>query len=150
LHGLALIIQRLWSKLGIKLWTWLAWLITFNFVNITWVFFRAKEWDDAVKVLGSMFSLDNVVLPNALEGRLGFLTDLGVYFGGFVKNIGGSFYTPVWIVSGFILVLMFKNSIQKTYLLKMNYRMVLFVAFLFHVSLISMVSIKSEFLYFNF
>ena len=150
LHGLALIIQRLWSKLGIKLWTWLAWLITFNFVNIAWVFFRAKEWDDALKVLSSMFSLDNVVLPNALEGRLGFLTDLGVYFGGFVKNIGGSFYTPVWIVSGFILVLMFKNSIQKTYLLKMNYRMVLFVAFLFHVSLISMVSIKSEFLYFNF
>jgi len=57
-HGIALVIHRAWSKLGFKLWTWLAWLITFNFVNIAWVFFRAKEWDDAIKVLGNMFSID--------------------------------------------------------------------------------------------
>ena len=49
LHGFALVIHRAWSKLGFKLWTWLAWLITFNFINIAWVFFRAKEWGDAVK-----------------------------------------------------------------------------------------------------
>jgi alginate O-acetyltransferase complex protein AlgI len=57
LHGLALMVQRFWSKLGFKLWTWLAWLITFNFVNIAWVFFRAKEWEDAVKVLSGMVGL---------------------------------------------------------------------------------------------
>jgi D-alanyl-lipoteichoic acid acyltransferase DltB (MBOAT superfamily) len=44
LHGMALVIFRLWNQLGLKLWTWLAWAITFNFINITWVFFRAEEW----------------------------------------------------------------------------------------------------------
>ncbi|MFC1659732.1 MBOAT family O-acyltransferase [Pseudomonadota bacterium] len=58
LHGLAMIIHRFWLKLEFKIWTWLAWLTTFLFVNITWVFFRAKEWGDAKKVLSGMFSSD--------------------------------------------------------------------------------------------
>jgi alginate O-acetyltransferase complex protein AlgI len=150
LHGLALIVQRFWSKLGFKLWTWLAWLITFNFVNIAWVFFRAKEWDDAVKVLGSMFSLDNIVLPNMFESRLPFLTDIGINYGGIVENISGNFYTPVWILFGFILVLLFKNSIQKINNFQPSYKTTLFVAYLFYYSLTSMISKNSEFLYFNF
>jgi len=149
LHGLALIVQRLWSKLGIKLWTWLAWLITFNFVNITWVFFRAKEWDDAVKVLGSMFSLDNIILPNMLENRLSFLTEFGIYFGGFVENIGGSFYTPIWIFSGFVLVLMFKNSIQKINKFQLSYKTASLAGLAFTIGVLSLNKV-SEFLYFNF
>ena len=50
LHGMALVIHRAWSKLGFKLWGWFAWFITFNFINISWVFFRAREWEDAIKV----------------------------------------------------------------------------------------------------
>ena len=41
----------------------LAWFITFNFINITWIFLEQKKiFESAMKVLGSMFSLDNVVL----------------------------------------------------------------------------------------
>jgi len=57
LHALALITHRAWSLLGIKLWTWTAWFITFNFINIAWVFFRAKEWNDAIKVLSGMVNV---------------------------------------------------------------------------------------------
>jgi D-alanyl-lipoteichoic acid acyltransferase DltB (MBOAT superfamily) len=149
LHGLALIIQRLWEKLGLKLWTWLAWFVTFNFVNIAWVFFRAKEWEDAIKVLSSMFSLSNIVLPNALEGKLGFLTDFGIYFGGFVANIRGDFYTPVWILFGFIMVLMFKNSIQKIDDFQLNYKTVFLAGFAFTFGTLSLNKV-TEFLYFNF
>ena len=42
LHGFALVIHRVWQSLGFRLWSWLAWFITFNFINIAWVFFRAK------------------------------------------------------------------------------------------------------------
>ncbi len=62
LHGLALVIHRVWQSLGFKMNKILAWFITFNFVNMAWIFFRAKEWDDAIKVLSGMFSLDNVVI----------------------------------------------------------------------------------------
>jgi len=127
LHGLALIIQRLWSKLGIKLWTWIAWLITFNFVNITWVFFRAKEWDDAVKVLGAMFSFGN------LELTLNYLQ-------------------IIIILLGFIIIILFKNSI---YFYKEGFKFsmvkVMIFACLMTVSILAIrLGNTSEFLYFNF
>ena len=66
LHGIALAIHRLWQSLGFRMNKILAWFITFNFINITWIFFRAKDFESAIKVLGSMFSLDNVVLSKKL------------------------------------------------------------------------------------
>ena len=131
LHGLALIIQRLWGKLGLKLWTWLAWFITFNFINIAWVFFRAKEWSDAVKVLGAMFSLDNTAIKEIM--KIAFVSNSAIY----------------WIVLSFVLVLTFKNSIQKIDGFKLNYKNALFTSVLFTISILSL-SGESEFLYFQF
>ncbi len=41
LHGLGLVVYRIWRKLDVQLHFLLAWFITFNFINISWVFFRA-------------------------------------------------------------------------------------------------------------
>jgi len=101
LHGIALVIHRAWSLLGYKLWNWFAWFITFNFINITWVFFRAKEWGDAVKVLDGMFSLDYIVLPSFLLTKINFLEVYGVQFGGFFENIGSDINTVVWLFGCF-------------------------------------------------
>ena len=131
LHGMALVIHRAWSNLGFKMWTWLAWLITFNFVNVAWVFFRAKEWDDPVRGLGGMFSLDNVVIALSLE------------------NISGDLFTILWIIAGFILVLFFKNTVEKAKELKINYKTLFFTLFCLLAALLS-VNKVSEFLYFNF
>jgi len=149
LHGLALIIHRLWSKLGIELYSWVAWFITFNFVNIGWVFFRAKEWEDAIKVLKGMIGLSAIALPNLLENKLSFLKSYGIFFGGFVENIQGNYYTPVWIVVGFILVLIFKNSVEKITNFKLNLLSAIFISIILYYSLLSLNKI-SEFLYFNF
>ncbi len=54
LHGAAIIIYRVWSKFRITMPDILAWLLTFLFVNVTWVFFRAKTLDDALRVLRGM------------------------------------------------------------------------------------------------
>ena len=89
LHGSAIIIHRLWSQLGIKLWTWLAWLITFNFINIAWVFFRAKEWGAALKVLSAMFSFNHIVLPKVFKSTLLFIELNGVKFSDKIGDILG-------------------------------------------------------------
>jgi alginate O-acetyltransferase complex protein AlgI len=149
LHGIALVIQRGWSKLGFRLWTWLAWLITFNFVNIAWIFFRAKEWEHAVKILESMFSLNNIVLPSQLESKLYFLSNYGVEFGAFTPNFGRSIDLFIWFFIGFSLILTLKNSIQKLEDFKFNYKTSLFTSLIFIYSIISMYKV-SEFLYFNF
>lgn len=58
LHGLALVINHIWRKRKIKMPVWLAWLITFNFVNASFVLFRAKSLGDAFSILGSMIGLN--------------------------------------------------------------------------------------------
>jgi D-alanyl-lipoteichoic acid acyltransferase DltB (MBOAT superfamily) len=149
LHGLALSIHRLWTNLGFKMWTWLSWFITFNFVNITWVFFRAKEWDDAIKVLSSMFSLNNIVLPNFLSIKLQFLNPYGIKFGGFLDNIQADISIIVWLSFGFILILLFKNSMEKRDLFILNYQTVFLASICFLSAILSLNTI-SKFLYFNF
>ena len=152
LHGIALVIHRAWSilckKLGFKLWTWLAWLITFNFINIAWVFFRAKEWDGAVKVLGSMFSLD-IVFPAKLENKLSFLSNYGIKFGEYLININGNKWTIIMLFFIFILTLFFKNSIQRLDNFKLNYKTALWSGIVFVGGILSLTKV-SEFLYFNF
>ena len=88
------------------------WFITFNFINITWIFFRAKDFESAMKVLGSMFSLDNVVIHPMFQSKLGFLSQYGISFGGMFENIQGSREIIVWLFFAFILVLAFKNSMK--------------------------------------
>jgi D-alanyl-lipoteichoic acid acyltransferase DltB (MBOAT superfamily) len=149
LHGFALIVHRLWSKLNVKLYSWLAWFITFNFLNVTWIFFRAKEWEDAIKVLKGMVGLSGITLPYMLKSRLSFLTNYGVEFGGYIGNINGTLYTPIWIIIGFILVLLFKNSVEQVLNFKLNYKTAIGSAIIFVISVLSLTKV-SEFLYFNF
>jgi alginate O-acetyltransferase complex protein AlgI len=149
LHGIALVIHRAWNKLGFKLWTWLAWLITFNFINIAWVFFRAKEWDDALKVLGGMFSLDNIVLPEKLESKLSFLAHYGVEFNVWAGNIKGSIWTIIWLLCGFVIILLFKNTKKILYTFSPNVINSIFFVIVFGVGILA-VTRESEFLYFNF
>jgi len=128
LHGIALVIHRAWSKLGYKLWTWLAWFITFNFVNIAWIFFRAKEWNDAIKILKAMFNIEKnlILMVNYVE--------------------------MISILLGFIIILLFKNSMNYlnnrfSFTLK---QMLLFIIFMFISILMIRLRNSNEFLYFNF
>jgi alginate O-acetyltransferase complex protein AlgI len=47
MHGIALIVFRFWQKFGLRLPTLVAGLLTFLFVHITWIFFRAYSLGDA-------------------------------------------------------------------------------------------------------
>ena len=96
-----------------------------------------------------MFSLDNVVLPIFLESKLQFLNLFGITFGGFVANIGGDYFTPLWFVVGFILVLGFKNSMEKMDTFKKTKYFLIINLILFIYALMMMNKV-SEFLYFNF
>ena len=152
LHGLALIIHRIWQKVNIKLNNFIAWFITFNFINISWVFFRAKTWDDAIKVLKGMFTLkDNIILPTALEDKVPALltNSLNIKYDNFLVGIHGGVDTILWIIVGFVLVLFCKNSNEIAKEFKPNLFYALFASVLIFYISISM-GVKSEFLYFNF
>lgn len=52
LHGLAQILERAWGKCRDRLPLLLRWGLTFLFINIAWVFFRAPDCAGALELLG--------------------------------------------------------------------------------------------------
>lgn len=149
LHGLALCVHRLWKSLNFKMWGWIAWFITFNFVNIAWVFFRAKEWEDAIKVLKGMFGLNGIVLPKFLTDKLSFLSKYGVEFGSYLKAIYGDNSTILFLSLGFAISIFCKNTMELKSSFKFNALYGLTMIFAFVYSWIHLSNV-SAFLYFNF
>jgi D-alanyl-lipoteichoic acid acyltransferase DltB (MBOAT superfamily) len=147
LHGTALILHRAWNQLGFRMYTLLAWFITFNFVNMTWVFFRAKEWDDALKVLDGMF-FGTVVIPAPLAEKLGFLTQYGVEFGNWLHALNADRWIFAWIIATSITVFLLKNSMQLRDTFKPD--MIHMVSTILFFLSIFILYRKSEFIYFNF
>ena len=149
LHGAALICHRIWVNLGFKMNNLLAWFITFNFVNVTWIFFRAKTWDDALKVLKGMF-MGEVVFPAELAIRFPVLTEYGLEFGAGIQKIGGNKEISIALVFAFIIVLFLKNTNDLSKQFKPKIFNLLIVCLFFVYSVVSFLSVKSEFLYFDF
>lgn len=57
LHGSAILLHRAWKKKGRRLPGFLAWGLTFLFVHLAWVLFRAETFTDAILVYRSLFDV---------------------------------------------------------------------------------------------
>jgi alginate O-acetyltransferase complex protein AlgI len=147
LHGSAIVIHRAWKSLGFTMYKYLAWFITFNFINITWIFFRANEWKDASKILYGMFFGD-VIFSGKLEYQWSYLKSFGIEFGQFMIHLGGHRSTIVWLLIAFVLILLpNSNTLTKKFSANIWYLMLTLCILLY--SLLNLAK-KSEFLYFNF
>ncbi len=150
LHGIATIIHRIYNHLGFKMYGWLAWLITFNFINVAWIFFRAKELEDALKVLRGMLGFNGVILPGALSSRLEFLQALGIRFDLWMVHMRADYTIAAPILTALLLSLLGKNSTYFRNRFTPNKTTAFLVAFIFYYGLLNLLTVKSEFLYFNF
>lgn len=149
LHGLGLVTNHYWKKRKIKINKYLALFITFNFVNITFIFFRANNWSDALKVLGSMFSLDNIVLPSMLASKLAFLSEYGITFGRLTADLAAGKEIIAWLLLGFIITQIFQNTMAHSQKFKPSFVTGVIFVMAFTVSFYKL-SGYSEFLYFRF
>lgn len=93
LHGIASIINRIWKHKAVRLPNCLTIPLTFFFVNIFWVFFRADSLADAWQIVSSMFNnLDLTLkedftsnLPSILPNRYNML----ILFSAFILGVFG-------------------------------------------------------------
>lgn len=149
LHGLAMCIQRWWKKLGINMHKALACFITFNFINLTWVFFRATSWQNAFNVLNSMFGMNGFTISDKLfhKFHLEWLQNFGVEPGySAIPKPDIAFL----LVTLFIITIIFA---PKTDNLHENFKPTkanLIIAISLMIISLSLFSRVSEFLYFNF
>lgn len=135
LHGIGVIISRVWRKVGLALPRILAILVTFFFVNILWVLFRADNIDQAWMIIRSMFDNVDLTLRPEFRSRLWSIFPNRVNFGFFVVAVILGFWGPT----------AYQYMVEKRhYVIKAIMIVILFFACVFLLSRIS------TFLYFNF
>ncbi|MDD5052458.1 MAG: MBOAT family protein [Sulfuricurvum sp.] len=149
LHGSGIILHRAWQQMGQKMNTLLAWFITFNFINITWIFFRAKDWIQANNIIKGMMGGNGIMLPEKYARYFENIHDTIFQFGTVFEHINGKSQTTFYIIAALFMVLVLKNSMQLMEGFKPNRLNLIFTIVLFLTS-VSMMSRVSEFLYFNF
>jgi D-alanyl-lipoteichoic acid acyltransferase DltB (MBOAT superfamily) len=148
LHGLAIVIHRMWIKLGIRVNKYLAWFITFNFINVSWVFFRANHWDDAIKILQGMFGFSGVTLPVFLKDWNFLLLNEKV-FGEVYLNFNSDTEITLWLIIALCICLFFKNSNELINDYKVDNNKIFLNVFLFTISILNLGN-NVDFIYFNF
>ena len=132
LHGAAMVAHRLWEKFNISIHKTLAWVLTFNFINLTWVIFRAETWEDAWKILKAMIGMNEINL---------------VYYEYFPDI--GPFLFALLTIALLALILFSKNSNYYRDNLQFNKKALLVFSILYLTVFLNLSS-SSEFLYFRF
>ena len=151
LHGLASIVLRLWSKTNIHLPYWLSWFITFQFINIAWVYFRSASVEQANTIITKMFHPDWHEVSSFFTTPISHFTQTATYQIGPV-----SFNNPVFITAVIVILLcvafMTKNSIQWMESFTFKWKYIVYYQALLMIILISVFIMQknSIFLYFNF
>ncbi|WP_078555904.1 MBOAT family O-acyltransferase [Bacillus alkalicellulosilyticus] len=150
LHGFAMVINRYWQTFGIKMPMLIAWFITFNFINVAWVFFRAETWADAIKVLRGMLGLNGVTLPNGgILSAISSLSNIEFEISKFFVNNSEIDKSIYLILITFIIVVFAKNSVELRDRFKPNLLSGAAIIIMVVYTILNMSKI-SEFLYFNF
>jgi D-alanyl-lipoteichoic acid acyltransferase DltB (MBOAT superfamily) len=148
MHGGGLVVNHLWRKRKLGMPRFLAWFITFTFVNLSFVFFRAKSWDSAMKVLQGMAGMNGVMLHKSLR-KIHFLQGLGIKFGLWLDDINGNDHTYLMVIIAMLVTAFSLNSIQIVERVKPSWRWMICMLIISFWSLLDMNRV-SEFLYFQF
>ena len=122
-----------------RLYTLLCWFLTFNFVNIAWIFFRAENIQGACNLLKGMFGITWVELPPHFY-RAGVM----------LAHIGGTDRTLLYIFLAFIIVLMCKNGVEQMRHISNTVMFCVGFGFGFLIITIYTKTDTPPFLYFNF
>lgn len=150
LHGLAVIVQRLWGKQGWRLPRFLRWFLTFQFVHLAWVYFRADSVSSAHALFQRMFSFSSGSGPG---GGTGMLFDSYAYT---LRSVTFSLGDTGVIIGIFLLASIVVWGMPNAHQWRERFRptpwfAVMTVALLlFTLGVLFFQSTNSTFLYFNF
>ena len=153
MHGLALVIHRFWNRLGFVMPAVLGWFLTFNFVNITWVFFRAEDINSALRILRGMFafrSIHEYGFDNISTAKMAWSGGVfDNYYGVIPSGVIANLIPIIFILIAFVIISK-SNTLQIASKGLTNIKIVC-SAFLFCIAVyITTLASSSVFLYFNF
>ncbi len=142
LHGSAICIHHFYDRLKLRMNRIVAWFITFNFINISWVFFRSENFIQATTIVKKMVGI-NINNTGFIENWYDFLQ-----FIRFNKVEYLVLATSLFLAYK-LLPIIAKDSEQLIKKFRINNNFKFITICLLAVSILSYHK-TSEFLYFNF
>jgi len=120
LHGFYLVVNHAWQeakrRLGIgpgghsaKAW---GVFVTFFFVTIAWVFFRAPDMPTAMRILRGMFGLNGAAIPEVIVDRIETLRPVldALHIGTFLGGGSAFVMTYAWVLIGVVIAFGLPNT----------------------------------------
>ena len=143
LHGLAMVVFRAWNRIGRPLPREVGWALTFAFVMVTWVFFRATSLDAALAMLQAMAGMNAAPSLPALA-----------WLGEAATRLGAALtLPPAWTLVapaiGLLIVWRRANSNALTMRFLPGFANAAFVALALPICVLQLARV-TPFLYFNF
>lgn len=150
LHGIAMVVHRLWAETDIKMNQYVAWFLTFNFINVTWVFFRAESLDDAITFVQKMFGgHSSTAIGTEFLDVTGMLLDMTLS-NNFVSSEVSYLALPCAFLA-ILATLLTKNSNEILADIRVTTKNTIAFGIILGLSITAMLASKSTvFLYFNF
>lgn len=143
LHGLFICINHLWRKLNYNMPKLLAWFLTFNVVNIAWIYFRANSIEKANSIIQTMFDLNSFMFP--------YSRSLAKYFDCFGNHDMQLIFNDGINILGCLLLSLICYNVDDIKKLKTKYvyGITIVIACVLAFSILNL-NMESEFLYFQF
>lgn len=145
IHGLAIIINRIWQKFNIVMPKYLSWAITFLFISLSWVIFRAPNIHIAKNIYKSALGGYGFAIPH-IYGEI-------IKYKPAISNISDNWETLSLFICPFLVIIIFCNYLHNKFkIIKPNAYYALAIATILFLSLICIIQPKyqSPFIYFNF
>ncbi len=149
MHGVFQIITRMFKKGFNKIPKVINWTITFLFVNIAWVFFRADSLTDAVFLIKRIFAFENTGFVSGLYYQ--FMT---TEMNAILPHTGIQTFVPgfallFFYIGAMLIILLSKNAYEKMQSFEPKTRYAVSTALIMVWCIFSFSGV-STFLYFNF
>jgi alginate O-acetyltransferase complex protein AlgI len=154
MHGAGTAIHKMWQVRGLRLSKFAGWATTFLFVHISWVFFRAANFDDALMVLRSMVGANGVHVSGEFASLFDSLTGVNLAsISAHGTGDGLPLLSALLLFSVWVLACKAKNSVEFVQS-RINFvhagHLVTLAVMAFACYLFSIKAQSSPFLYFNF
>ncbi|EPN1614189.1 MBOAT family O-acyltransferase [Cronobacter turicensis] len=152
MHGGALVAHRMWKNANMEMPNAIAWLVTFLYVDLAWVFFRAHSMDDAMRIIKAMFTLPGSPAMNTMAiENMSFMGTMADSISRFMPDGVAIYAAPIVMAAIGFAICAQKNSIEIVATGEITKRKMMFVGIISLLGLYMVLHTTSAvFLYFNF
>ena len=110
IHGSALVINHIGRRLKLRMPHFVAWFLTFNFVNVSFIIFRATDQGIAVNIFKSMVGLGARLPTESDYSNLAFPLNYDVWIYELLIGVQGEWRTILFIIMSMVACIFLKNS----------------------------------------